>query len=77
MIRSKKLKSLGVVEQDLNEEDLLFINSLTTGDIIWMGHKCGFLFTEDTESSSIKRMKVLELQCCISPKEFNMPTYAI
>ena len=54
-IRSKKLKSLRIAEQNLREDDLFFINSLTASDIAKLGHKCGFIFLQNNATIHIEK----------------------
>ncbi|EHA8590491.1 hypothetical protein COCNU_scaffold019429G000030 [Cocos nucifera] len=63
-IRAKKMKTLGIHEQQLKEEDVFFINSLTAGEIARLAGKCGLILPEEETTTPILLLKNIEIQRC-------------
>ncbi|EHA8587875.1 hypothetical protein COCNU_scaffold003431G000040 [Cocos nucifera] len=60
--RSKKLKSLGLVEDSLSTVDILYINSSTPAQIKKMGSKYGF--NCGSQSDPIAKLKIMAILRC-------------
>ena len=56
--------TLGIEEPYLKEEDILFINSLTSGDIVKLEKQCGFVLSDEGPHSSILKLKKMEMHQC-------------
>lgn len=63
-LRSKKIKSLGLIEESLLDNDILFLNSLTVSQIQDMGKKCGMIFAPWQQMNPIEKLKAMEIQRC-------------
>lgn len=63
-LRIKKAKALGMDIATLSDQDILFINSLTLGDIATMGVKCGEQIPTHTLEDAASRLKSIELYHC-------------
>ncbi|KAG1347823.1 hypothetical protein COCNU_06G016520 [Cocos nucifera] len=63
-LRTKKIKSLDLVEESLTTKDILFINSLTAAQITDMGKRCGIIIEPNDQSNPIERLNTMEAQRC-------------
>ena len=61
----KKFKSLGLVEDSLNEVDI-FINSLTSAEHK-LGKQYGIILNQDSQTTTIDKLKKMELHHCKVP----------
>ncbi|KAG1333999.1 hypothetical protein COCNU_03G001180 [Cocos nucifera] len=68
-IHNKKARALGLEIDSLSKDDIIFINSLTAGDLAKLGVACGVKFHTSVTNDPIGRMKMLEQEHCNKSSE--------
>ncbi|XP_073117078.1 uncharacterized protein [Elaeis guineensis] len=63
-LRSKKLKSLGLVEDSLSMAGILYINSLTPAQVMELRSSYGLLFDNGSQPNPIDKLKAMEILRC-------------
>lgn len=68
-LRNKKARALGIEIDYRTDQNILFINSLTTGDIAKLGVKCGVKFPSHAMEGTISKLQSMEQAHCKKPLE--------
>lgn len=66
-LRAKKVKTLGLIENSLNEADIFFINSLTNAELIKLGTQCGIILNQSNQITATDKLRKMELHRCKKP----------
>ena len=76
-IRKKKLKVIGLKNQNLSDKDILLINFLTVGNLILLGQKCSIKVMTDTSKDLVLKLKNLKTYKCKWDKNVAVTAYVV